>query len=49
MGIILETEHHIIEFQDKKTCKTFKEFCKDLNVSYDYYMFEFDVDVDEDS
>lgn len=49
MSTILETQHHIIEFEDADTCRVFKRFCKDLKVSYDYYMFEFDVDVDEDS
>lgn len=47
MTVVLETEHHFIEFEDRKTEKEFKKFCKELNVSHDYYMFEFDVDVEE--
>lgn len=46
MAIVVETENHIIEFDDKKTHDQWCEYCEELGVSKDYYMFEFDVDVE---
>jgi len=45
MPVLFETDHHIVEFDSKKTLKQFKSFCNELNVSHDYYLFEFDIDV----
>jgi len=45
MSVLFETDHHIVEFDSKKTLKQFKSFCNELNVSHDYYLFEFDIDV----
>lgn len=45
MSVLFETDHHIVEFDSKKTLKQFKSFCKELDVTHDYYLFEFDIDV----
>ena len=39
----VETEHHVVEFDDKPTYKAWKKYIKNLGVTPDYYMFEFDV------
>lgn len=40
----VETEHHVVEFDDKPTYKAWKKYIKNLGVTPDYYMFEFDVE-----
>tara|TARA_Y100001963_G_C6628622_1_gene375191 strand:+ start:338 stop:499 length:162 start_codon:yes stop_codon:yes gene_type:complete len=37
---IIETEHHTIEI-DPSDYKEIKKLCKKLNISTDYYFFEF--------
>jgi|TARA_R100000081_G_C4756733_1_gene137532 hypothetical protein len=39
---IIETDHHIIEFETKKDKKIMMQECEKLGVNLDYYLFEFD-------
>jgi len=43
MPFIVETDHHTIDFTDKKAYKAVTKHCKDLGVNLDYYFFEFDT------
>ncbi len=43
----IETEHHVIEI-DPTDYKKIKKLCKKLNISTDYYFFEFQYYEDED-
>ena len=43
---IIETEHHVIEI-DPTDYKKLKKECKRLNISTDYYFFEFQMWEDE--
>ena len=40
---IVETKHHLIEFDSKKTLKKVVKFCDENNIDLDYYFEEFDL------
>ena len=44
---IVETEHHVVEFESKKLYKQVLEKCEELDINLDHYLFEFDLDLEE--
>ncbi len=45
--LTIETDHHVIEI-DPKDYKKIRKLCKKLNITTDYYFFEFQYYEDED-
>ena len=39
----IQTEHHVIEFDSKKTYKKISKFCIENGFTLDYWLFEFDL------
>ena len=44
---IVETEHHVVEFESKKLYKQVLDQCKELDINLDHDLFEFDLDLEE--
>jgi hypothetical protein len=40
---LIETTHHVVEFESKKVYKQVLGKCKELDISLDHYLFEFDL------
>jgi len=41
---LIETTHHVVEFESKKIYKQVQRRCKELNINLDHYLFEFDLE-----
>jgi hypothetical protein len=44
---IVETEHHVVEFESKKLYKQVLDQCKELDINLDHWLFEFDLEPTE--
>ena len=44
--IVVETENHIVEFDGQETHDVWCKLCETIGVTQDYYMFEFDIDIE---
>ena len=43
MTFTLQTDHHTIDFTDKKAYKDVLKECQNLKINIDHYFFEFDT------
>ena len=43
MTFQLQTDHHTIDFTDKKAYKDVLKECQNLKINIDHYFFEFDT------
>ena len=41
---VIETEDHVVHYPSKQVAREVVQYCENLGITLDYYLYEFDID-----